>query len=215
MCAARVPSGRARLVPRTPSAARPIIGGIVLPERIEGSQGLLLRRWVTGDAEALARAVAESAEHLRPWMEWIATEPPPIEPRREMLGAWEREWAQGGDAIYGVFVDDQVAGGGGLHRRIAPDGLEIGYWIHSAWLRQGLATRVAKLLTDAAFTLPGITHVEIHHDKANRASAGVPRKLGFEWLGEVEDEPLAPAELGLESRWRMDRRRWRRPGGGS
>ena len=80
--------------------------GIVLPERIEGSQGLLLRRWVTGDAEALARAVAESAEHLRPWMEWIATEPPPIEPRREMLGAWEREWAQGGDAIYGVFVDD-------------------------------------------------------------------------------------------------------------
>ena len=163
------------------------------------------------DAEALGRAVAESTDHLRPWMGWIAEEPLAIERRREMLAEWEREWAQGGDAIFGVFVGDRVAGGGGLHCRIAPDGLELGYWIHPAFLRRGLATRVAERLADAAFTLPGIAHVEIHHDKANRASAGVPRRLGFEWLGEASDEPAAPAELGIEWRWRMDRGRWRRP----
>ena len=74
---------------------------------------------------------------------------------------------------------------------------------------------MAKALAVAAFTLPGITHVEIHHDKANRASAGVPRKLGFEWLREDRDEPAAPGELGIEWRWRMDRGRWRRPAGAS
>ena len=56
--------------------------------------------------------------------------------------------------------------------------------------------------------------MEIHHDKANRASAGVPRKLGLEWLAEFEDEPAAPADTGIEWRWRMakddwDERSWR------
>ena len=180
----------------------------LLPGRIEGPNGLLLRRWTVDDAEALALAVAESIEHLRPWMAWIDQEPTPIELRRAMIEAWERDLAEGGDAVFGVFVGDRIAGGCGLHRRIAPDGLELGYWIHPSFLRRGLATAVAFSLTDAALGLPGISHVEIHHDKANLASAGVPRKLGFQLLGEEPDEPEAPADLGIECRWRMDRDRW-------
>jgi len=48
-----------------------------------------------------------------------------------------------------------------------------------------------RLLTDAAFQIPGIERVEIHHDKANVASSGVPRKLGFELVEEVPDESRA------------------------
>ena len=40
--------------------------------------------------------------------------------------------------------------------------------------RQGLATSAICLLTDSAFALVGISHLEIHHDKANVASAGIP-----------------------------------------
>jgi ribosomal-protein-serine acetyltransferase len=182
----------------------------VLPERLEAPDGLLLRRWVPEDAEALGRAVAESTEHLRPWMAWIAEEPLGLERRREMIAEWERDWAQGGDVLIGVFADDgRIAGGCGLHRRVGPDGLEIGYWTHVDFLRRGLATRAARMLTDAAFGLPEITRVEIHHDRANRASAGVPRKLGFEWLGESPDAPEAPADEGIEWRWRMEKERWR------
>jgi ribosomal-protein-serine acetyltransferase len=72
------------------------------------------------------------------------------------------------------------------------------------------ATTAARLLTDTALTLPGITHVEIHHDKANVASAGVPRRLGFWLLAEVPDEIEAHAELGIECQWRMDYERWAR-----
>jgi RimJ/RimL family protein N-acetyltransferase len=105
-----------------------------------------------------------------------------------------------------VFLADRVVGGCGLHRRIAPDGLEIGYWIHSSFVRGGLATEVARLLTNAALARREITHVEIHHDRANVASAGIPRKLGFQFIGERRDEPAAPADLGIECRWRMDKR---------
>ena len=186
-----------------------------LPDRIVDPDGLLLRQWRASDAEALGRALAESTEHLQPWMGWIAEEPMPLDRRLARIEEWERDWSRGEDVILGVFVDGQIAGGCGLHRRIAPDGLEIGYWIHVAQVRQGLATRTVGLLTDAALALPGITHVEIHHDEANQASGGVPRKLGFQWLGEWTDVPGAPADLGIECRWRMDRATWNaRPAAG-
>jgi ribosomal-protein-serine acetyltransferase len=185
-----------------------VTSSIVLPERFTGRDGLLVRRWLVTDAEELGRAVAASADHLRPWMAWIADEPLPLDRRKGMIHEWERDWAQGGDVVLGVFLERRIAGGCGLHRRIGPDGLEIGYWVHAAFLRRGVATRVARVLTDAALDLPGITGVEIHHDKANQASAGIPRALGFEWLGETQDEPVAPADTGIEWRWRMDKDTW-------
>jgi ribosomal-protein-serine acetyltransferase len=186
-------------------------GEEILPERLAGPSGLLLRRWSPEDAQALSDAVAESVEHLRPWMAWIAEEPLTIEQRRSMLIGFERDWLAGGDVVLGMFLDGRVVGGCGLHRRLARDGLELGYWVHPSFTRRGLATTAVRLLTDAALALPGITHVEIHHDKANVASAGVPRRLGFWLLAEVPDEIEAPAESGIECRWRMDQQRWARP----
>jgi ribosomal-protein-serine acetyltransferase len=181
---------------------------VVLPERLTGPDGLVLRRWLRSDAAELGQAILESAEHLRPWMAWIAEEPLPLDRRTAMMDEWERDWAQGGDVVLGAFLDGRIAGGCGLHRRIGADGLEIGYWTHAAFLRRGVATRVAHALTDAGLALPGITRVEIHHDKANQASAGVPRGLGFEWLGEWHREPVAPADTEVEWCWRMDKETW-------
>jgi ribosomal-protein-serine acetyltransferase len=142
-------------------------------------------------------------------MPWVAGEPQTLEERRAMLVGWEREWSAGGDVLLGIFMDGRVAGSCGLHRRIGPGGVEIGYWVHPAFTRRGLATTAARLLTVAAFLLPAIDRVEIHHDRANAASAGIPRKLGFELAGEVPaKEQGAPAEIGIDCRWRMTRGAW-------
>jgi RimJ/RimL family protein N-acetyltransferase len=167
-----------------------------------------LRRWVPADAELVARAVAESLEHLRPWMPWVSHEPLPLERRKAMLEEWEREWLHGGDVALGVFKNERVAGSCGLHHRVGPGALEIGYWTHPAFARRGIATTAVALLMDAAFALPGITHVEIHHDKANHASAGIPRKLGYRLIDQVRDEREAPGEVGVECRWRLTRECW-------
>ena len=181
----------------------------VLPERVEGPDGLLIRRWLVPDAEALGDAIAKSLEHLRPWMDWVGQEPLSVDRRRAMIEGWNQGWADGGDVVLGVFLDGEVAGGCGLHRRIGPAGLEMGYWIGQGFLRRGLATSVARALTDAALDLPDVSYVEIHHDKANVASAGVPRKIGFRLVGEERDRIEAPAEVGIECRWRADRAAWR------
>jgi len=180
--------------------------GIRLPERIEG-RGLVLLRWRERDAEAFATAVTESAEHLRPWVPWVADEQLPLGQLRPMFAQREQEWLKGGDVALAVIAGGRVAGGCGLHR-LGPGTLEIGYWIHSSFLRRGLATAASALLTDAAFEIPGIEHVEIHHDKANVASAGIPRRLGFEFVGEQPNERPAPSDTGTDFTWRMSRGVW-------
>ncbi|MGP8161621.1 MAG: GNAT family N-acetyltransferase [Candidatus Dormibacteria bacterium] len=180
------------------------------PERIDLGDGLVLRRWRPADAEAATQAIDESREHLRPWLPWAASAT--MEERRATLARWEQEWDAGGDLNYGLFRGPLVVGGSGLHRRLGPDGLEIGYWVHAAHTRRGYATAAAAALTTVAFTLPGITAVEIHHDRANVASEGVPRKLNFTLIGESpKGSPAAPPESGIWRIWRMTRDRWRPP----
>jgi ribosomal-protein-serine acetyltransferase len=179
-----------------------------LPEYIVGPDGLTLRRWTRDDAVRLGEAVADSVEHLRPWMPWVAHEPLSVTERQTLIDGWHQEWLAGGDVVMGVFAEGVVAGGCGLHRRIGPSGLEIGYWTARRFLRQGVATTAAGLLTDAAFSDPAITRVEIHHDQANQASAGVPRKLGFGLARAQVDEIQAPGESGISYEWRITRQQW-------
>ena len=141
-------------------------------------------------------------------MGWVKQEPLSLTRRKKMLEEWEHEWLRGGDVVMAVLVNGQVAGGCGLHRRVGRGGLEIGYWTHPSFLRTGIASRATRTLTAEAFAFTKITHVDIHHDKANQASAGVPRKLGYRLIEEVPDEPEAPAEVGLECRWGLTREQW-------
>jgi ribosomal-protein-serine acetyltransferase len=184
------------------------------PERIVHGD-LVIRRWRRTDAPAQATAVRESLDHLRPWMPWAASEPLEIEERRALLARFERAWDAGDEYSYGLFQGRQVVGAGSLARRIGPGGVEIGYWVHVDHLRRGYATLLAATLTDVAFGLPDITHVEIHHDLANLASGRVPPKLGFVVIGDEPDEVAAPGEVGMSRIWRMTRAAWpaRRPPG--
>jgi ribosomal-protein-serine acetyltransferase len=181
----------------------------LLPERLQGPRGIVLRRWVRADAESLGRAVAQSLEHVRPWLAWAWQEPLSLERREALIGDWEREWLQGGDVIMGIFMSGRVVGGCGLHDRIAPGGLEIGYWTHPAVGGRGIATIAAGLLTDAAFAMPAITHVEIHVDKANQRSSAIARKLGYRLVAEEPEEVVAPGEVGLHGIWRLTVAEWR------
>jgi ribosomal-protein-serine acetyltransferase len=178
-------------------------------EHVRLPPGILMRRWRVGDAEALATAVAESAEHLRPWMPWIANEPLPLDRRRAMLATWAEDWDSLGDRLFGIFATDSVVGACGLHRRAGDSTLEIGYWVHVDHVGRGIAPAAAAAATDDAFRRPQIEQVEIHHDRANTASAAVPRKLGFELFGQRPVDAKAPAETGIHCIWVMRRERWR------
>jgi ribosomal-protein-serine acetyltransferase len=164
-----------------------------------------LRELREGDAEAFNAAVHASLAELRPWMPWAAEEPRTVEERLELIRRWARERRDGGDHSLGIFLDGEVAGACGLHRRIGPGGLEIGYWVRSDLTGRGIATEAARRLCEFAFADPAVDYVEIHHDRANPASGRIPAKLGFERVEEHPRAPEAPGEEGIEVVWRLTR----------
>ena len=182
----------------------------LLPESLE-TRRLVLRIWRAEDADALGAAITASLEHLRPWMPWIAFEPRSSADRAAFIEQSNNERAEGGDATYGVFRDGEIVGGAGLHRRAGPDTLEIGYWIHVDHLRNGYASEASSALTSAAFEDPEIQFVEIHHDRANVSSAGIPRKLGYQLVGEHPDPITSPGDVGIDCCWRISRAAWAEP----
>jgi ribosomal-protein-serine acetyltransferase len=150
-------------------------------ERIECGT-LTLRRWRPDDADDLYRAVTESMDHLSPWMPWAPGYS--RESAAEFIAMAAKSWSAGSAYSYAMTVAGEIVGGAGLHSQAELDRMEIGYWVHRAHTRRGLATEASAALTEQSFLLPGISRVEIHHDPRNLASAGVPRKLGFTKLPE-------------------------------
>lgn len=156
------------------------------------------------DTDALVASVNESFEHLRPWMPW-AQEPPTTESMGAFLRSSEERWESGLDFGYLMHDGGHVVGSCGLHCRLGPGALAIGYWVHVDHVGRGLATSAARALTDAAFALPGVGRVEIHCDARNLRSAAVAARVGYRLLRVERREPQAPAEGDEQMVWATER----------
>lgn len=152
--------------------------------RIE-TERLVVRCYNPSDAQMLADSVAESVEHLKPWMPWAYAEPERFELKVARLQRFRGQFDLGHDFIYGIFNKEEtrLLGGTGLHTRIGADQLEIGYWIHKDFTNQGLVTESTSALVKVAFEVLHMHRLEIHCDPGNFASAAIPRKLGFRHEG--------------------------------
>jgi RimJ/RimL family protein N-acetyltransferase len=154
------------------------------PYRIR-TERLVVRCWNPEDAAPLHEALAESRDHLLPWLPWAAEEPTSLDRKIEMLRLFRGRFDLGEEFVYGVFdaKERRVLGGAGLHSRVGPSAYEIGYWIRAGETRRGLATEVAAALTKVAFVVLEVDRVEIRVEPTNEASLAIPKKLGFEREG--------------------------------
>src|SRR5690349_24687023 len=101
--------------------------------RIE-TKRLIIRCYSPSDAPMLAESVAESVEHLRPWMPWAYAEPAPMEERLQRLKRFRGMSDLGQDFIYGIFNREapKLVRGTATHPRPAPAASQLGYWIQQA-----------------------------------------------------------------------------------
>ena len=175
------------------------------PEYIDLGAGAYLRWFTVDDAAALARAVDESLDHLKPWMSWADARSGDVLFQRSRLRTLQSLMERGDEWQYGVFDgnDERVLGSIGLMTRRGPGRLEIGYWLHVDCEGHGYATRGAGALTEVAKAEPGIHTVLIYCDEANERSAAVPRRLGYTLERIHRRAPEAPGETGREMQWTM------------
>jgi RimJ/RimL family protein N-acetyltransferase len=150
------------------------------PYRIE-TERLVIRCYEPGDAPLLKDAIDSSLEHLQAWMPWALDEPQTLEQKRELVGFFRAGFAAGENFTYGIFSVDEgeLLGGTGLHPRIGPGGLEIGYWVRASATRRGIITESTAALTRVGLEICEADRIEIRIEPRNHASIGVPRKLGF------------------------------------
>src|SRR5215472_759048 len=212
-----MPAAAERPFVSMPSSSRPARP----PEQVAAGP-LVLRRVHADDAGAIAVAVGASLEHLRPWMPWATPEAADLRSQLVRVAEDDELWESGTGFIYVMIArdtgqpgpaapgvvkdpDGEFVGTIGLHRRLADDVMEIGYWTMAGRTRRGYATAAAQAMTHVALALPGVRWVEIHCDEANTASAGVPRKLGYRLDRVEQHEREAPGERGRRMIWVWDR----------
>jgi RimJ/RimL family protein N-acetyltransferase len=164
-----------------------------MPLRIE-TQRLALRPWETADSALMKQVIDANLEHLQAWMPWAMQEPSPLGVIEKRIAKFRADFAARSDWTYAIFLRDEsmVIGGCGLHPRIEPDGLEIGYWVQASHARQGYATEAAAALTRIALRMPDIERVEIRCDPRNLVSAKVPRRLGYRHVRTLKENTITP-----------------------
>jgi RimJ/RimL family protein N-acetyltransferase len=152
----------------------------VLPDSITTPR-LLLRRWRGVDADVLKATIDANREFLRPWLPWARIEPASPSAMQERMARFDRDFEAGVEWAYSIRSLDaeSLYGGIGLHNRIGPGALEIGYWLKESATKQGFATEAVSAIMHEAFTMPDIERLEIRVDPRNAASVAIPARLGF------------------------------------
>ncbi len=170
------------------------------PRRIR-TERLLLRPYRPADAPLFKEAVDSSLEHLRVFIEfaWLAPEPLSMVERR--IDEVSRSFERGVGWAYALLSPDgsELIGGAGLHRRVGPEALEIGYWLRASRVGRGYATEAAAALTRVSFECSGVIRTEIHIDPANTASLAIPTRLGYTHDATLRRR-LPPVRAGGERR---------------
>ncbi|WUW21921.1 GNAT family N-acetyltransferase [Streptomyces sp. NBC_01463] len=175
-----------------------------LPPQVIELGDLTLRRFDReADLPELFQVIAESLDHLRPWMPWVADHS--LTRTADFLARRQEAWEGGREFTYAIVLDSAIVGACQLFRREdSPDnGREIGYWLHPAATGRGVATRAARALVDQAFQSPDVDYVEVVHDPANLASGAVPARLGFTEFSDGPTGRPAPGDTGKAQVWRL------------
>jgi len=142
---------------------------------------VVIRPYRVEDAEALQAAVAESREHLRPWMPF-ADEHQTVDDSRDWITHQIAEWTVRSNFNLSIWEAStgRYLGGTGLHpRNWDLRYFEIGYWLRQSAEGHGYMAEAVRLLVDYAFDSLGANRLEIRCDDKNTRSAAVARRLGF------------------------------------
>ncbi len=166
---------------------------IPLFDELQGER-VVVRPYHQEDAQALYEAVAESRDHIRPWLPF-ADEHQSVEESLDWIIHQEANWLLRESLPLSVWerASGRFLGGTGIHiHSWETRYFEIGYWLRASATGHGYMTEAARLVTDYLFNELGATRVEIRCDERNAPSAAIARRLGYVYEGRLRNHLPAP-----------------------
>ncbi len=154
---------------------------------------VLVRPYMPEDAPLVHEAIAESRDHIRPWLPW-ADGHQTVEETLEWINRGRADWILRKNmncAMFDAADPSRFLGGVGLHTRgwDLPY-FEIGYWVRVTATGRGYMTEAVGLLTRFALDVLEAKRVEIRCDERNTPSANVARRAGYVFEGTRRNEML-------------------------
>ncbi|MCG8454830.1 MAG: GNAT family N-acetyltransferase [Holophagales bacterium] len=158
------------------------------PYRVETAR-LFLQALGPEDAEQLAAVIPPNKAHLSASMPWVHQEPMALPARLTLLKGMRANFDLGQDFTYGIFDRRSASyiGGTGLHPRIGPLALEMGYWIAKPFEGRGFVTESVTALVHVAFELMEARRLEVRCNPVNRRSRAIPERMGFHLDGVLRE----------------------------
>ncbi len=131
------------------------------------------------DADSVFELTENSRDYLREWLPWVDSTVK-VEDTKAFIQSCVKGFADNKSLTTVILYQAEIVGVAGFNsidwsNKIA----SIGYWLGDKYQGNGIMTRVAKALTDYAFTELKLNKVEIRAAVDNLKSRNVPERLGF------------------------------------
>ena len=140
---------------------------------------VLIRPYQLEDAQLLHEAGRESVKVVYPWLPWCHPDYK-LEEARDYVELQVKLFEEKKEFSFAICSSEgRFLGGCGLNGIEKEDQrANLGYWVRSSALRQGVASRAARQLADWAFENTELNRLEIVIAVDNLASKGVAEKIG-------------------------------------
>ncbi len=160
-----------------------------VPRMLSGSR-VCLRSFKAADSPLLYAAAQECLAEL---IDRFPNDVPQLATpagTRAYIALCRNNWRERSYLEYGVFLkrDEALLGDIALEANWESREFDLTYWLRPSPRGKGFATEAASLATEFAFRSLGARTVEVGIDPDNHASRRVAERLGFTYVGTLEQQ---------------------------
>jgi ribosomal-protein-serine acetyltransferase len=154
--------------------------------------GCAIRPYQQDDAEHVSAAICESVTDVSPWLGWCHAGYS-LDEAREWIAGQEELARQGQALAFGVWREGRYVGGCGVNQvngvhRFA----NLGYWVRSSAMGQGVAPAAVRLVAEHVFRETELIRLEIVCAIGNVRSQRVAEKSGAVREGVLRNRLILP-----------------------
>jgi ribosomal-protein-serine acetyltransferase len=141
---------------------------------------ILLRPYKMSDVDNIYQAIRESIKEVGAWLPF-AHEGYAIKETRDWLKKRDKEWRQGDTCDFGIFdvKDGTFIGGCGINQISKMSrSANLGYWVRTSRIGQGIAPAATRLLANWGFDVLKLNRIEVVVAVGNEKSLRAAEKAG-------------------------------------